>query len=290
MTKIDVYDISPQKFEELAFRFLQDQGDLTELEGLSSGIIDSGYDFSATLKDAGKSPCKIAIEAKHRRKLSKQDLYNISEAAERIKVNFNGFILITSAKLTQEEQDLLERLIRNSGYTFIKIYQDITFEVLTRASNRKAAAEIARSKKSEMMNLAFGVLAVIASLTASTSNIISYFLVEGENLDTRIENVSSALDSIKNLEMHLTEIKSDMQRTQRESEAIKREYEKSQELKQLTNDQQAALRSAIGASSAPWWVKPLDYFIGFILGIGASVIASFIHERIKRNKVLNSPA
>ncbi|WP_227553602.1 hypothetical protein [Acinetobacter haemolyticus] len=81
-----------------------------------------------------------------------------------------------------------------------------------------------------------------------------------------------------------------MQKTQRESETIKREYEKSQELKQLTDDQQAAIRAAIGASSPPWWIKPLDYFFGFILGIGASVIASFIHERIKRNKALNSPA
>lgn len=289
MTKIDIYDISAQKFEELAFNFLQEQGDLTSLENLTSGKIDSGYDFSATLKDAEK-PCRIAIEAKHRRKLSKQDLYRIAETAERIKSGFDGFILITSAKLNKEEQELLERLLHSSGYTLIKIYQGITFEALTKTSNRKALEEITRSKRSEIKSLAYGIISVVVALIALTSNLIPYFLDEEKNLDTRIENVAIALESIKNLEKHLTEIKSDMQKTQRESEAIKREYEKSQELKQLTDDQQAAFRAAIGASSPPWWVKPLDYFFGFILGIGASVIASFIHERIKRNKALNSPA
>ncbi|ENX39586.1 restriction endonuclease [Acinetobacter courvalinii] len=289
MIKIDIYDISAQKFEELAFNFLKEQKDLTSLENLTSGKIDSGYDFSATLKDA-KKPCKIAIEAKHRRKLSKQDLYRIAETAERIKSGFDGFILITSAKLNEEEQELLKRLLLSSGYTLIKIYQGVTFEALTKTSNPRARAEIINSKKSEIKNLAFGIISSILALIASTSNLIPYFLDEDKNLDTRIENVANALESIKSLEKHLTEIKSDMQKTQRESETIKREYEKSQELKQLTDDQQAAIRAAIGASSPPWWIKPLDYFFGFILGIGASVIASFIHERIKRNKALNSPA
>ena len=289
MTKIDIYDISAQKFEELALNFLQEQGDLTSLENLTSGKIDYGCDFSATLKDTAK-PCRIAIEAKHRRKLSKQDLYRIAETAERIKSGFDGFILITSAQLNKEEQELLERLIHSSGYTFIRIYQGITFETLTKTSNRKALEEIKRSKISEIKSLASGIMAVVVALIALTSNLIPYFLDEEKNLDTRIENVASALESIKDLEKNLTEIKSDMQKTQRESETIKREYEKSQELKQLTDDQQAAFRAAIGASSPPWWVKPLDYFFGFILGIGASVIASFIYERIKRNRALNSPA
>ncbi|MGB5886179.1 MAG: restriction endonuclease [Acinetobacter venetianus] len=289
MIKIDIYDISVEKFEELAFNFLQEQKDLTSLENLTSGKIDSGYDFSATLKDAEK-PCKIAIEAKHRRKLSKQDLYRIAETAERIKSGFDGFILITSAKLNEEEQELLKKLLLRSGYTLVKIYQGVTFEALTKTSNSKARADIIKSKRSEIKNLAFGIISIILTLIASTSSLITNFLDEDKNLDTRIENVANALESIKSLEKHLTEIKSDMQKTQRESEIIKREYEKSQELKQLTDDQQAAIRAAIGASSPPWWIKPLDYFFGFILGIGASVIASFIHERIKRNKALNSPA
>ncbi|HDZ8832673.1 restriction endonuclease [Aeromonas sp. 602200] len=289
MTKIDIYDISAQKFEELAFNFLQEQGDFTTLENLTSRRSDAGYDFSATTKDQEKTQ-KIAIEAKHRRKLSKQDLYRIAENADRIKSNFDGFILITSAKLNKEEQQLLEKLIKSSGYTITKIYQDITFEALTKTSNQKAAEDIIRARRTKMKSLAYSILSIIAVLIALTSNTIPYFVEEGKNLDTRIDNVANALESIKNLEKYLTEIKSDMQKTQRESENIKREYEKSQELKQLTNDQQAAFRAAIGASSPPWWVKPLDYFFGFILGIGASVIASFIHERIKLNKALNSPA
>lgn len=287
MTKIDIYDISPQNFEELAFNFIKEQDELTSLENLTSGKSDSGYDFSGTLKDAEK-PCRIAIEAKHRRKLSKQDLYRIAEAAERIKSAFDGFILITSAKLNKEEQELLKRLLHSSGYTLIKIYEGITFEALTKTSNSKALEEITKSKRSKIRSLAYGIISVILTLIAS--NLTPYFLNEEKSLDTRIENVASALENINNLEKHLNEIKSDMQKTQRESEIIKREYEDSQELKQLTDDQHAAFRAAIGASTPPWWVKPLDYFFGFILGIGASVIASFIHERIKQNKALNSPA
>lgn len=292
MTKIDIYDISPQKFEELAFSFLQEQSDLGSLENLTSGKINSGYDFSAVLNHSNKS-FKIAIEAKHRRKLTKQDLHKIAESAARIKGNFDGFILVTSAELTHEEQNLLTSLIQRSGYVFVKIYQSITFESLTAASNPQAVNEIIESKKTERTNFVYGFSSLVAGLVGLVFSVLSYlpyFQAEENSLDTRIENVASALESIKSLEKHLTEIKLDMQKTQRESEAIQKEYEKSQTLKQLTNEQLIAIRSAIETSSPPWWAKPLDYIFGFILGIGASVIASIIQEKIKRNRALNSPA
>lgn len=286
---IDIYDISPQKFEELAFSFLQKQSEIDCLENISKRSPDQGFDFTAKLKEE-ISTCKVAIEVKHRRKLSKEDLRKIALTANSIKLNFDGFILITSAKLTKDEQAFLEELIRGSGYKFIKIYQNITFESLTKTSNPEALEEIIQLNKSEKRRLTYGVASVAITLLALYLNLTPYFFSEEIILDDRIENVENALNSIKNLELYLKEIRSDMKDTQRETEAIKREYEKSLELKELTESQQNALRAAIGAASPPWWVKPLDYFFGFILGIGASVVASIIHERIKRNRILNAPA
>lgn len=289
MANIDIYDISPQKFEELAFDFLKNQSSLENLENFSSGSPDHGFDFSATFKEE-QNTTRVAIEAKHRKRLSRDDLRKIALSASLIKINFDGFILITSAKLTQDEQVYLENLIRKSGYTFIKIYQNITLETLTRAIDPNALEEVIESKQLEIKRLTYSSALVVTILLIFFSNLIPHVFTEEKVLDARIENVENALYSIKNLEAHLTEIKSDMKNTQRETEAIKREYERSLELKQLTDSQQDALRAAIGAASPPWWIKLLDYFFGFILGIAASVIAGVIHERIKRNRILNSPA
>ncbi|MBD2837111.1 restriction endonuclease [Pseudomonas sp. JM0905a] len=293
MNEIDIYDISPKKFEELALSFLKEQGDLTAFGEIKPGNLNSRYDFSATLNDKDGKPRRVAIEAKHRRNLTIQDLHKIAETAALMKEDFDDFIFITSAKLAQDKQELLTGLVQKSGYSLVKIYQNVTFESLTRASNSQAVNEIIESKKSERTHFVYGSASIAAGLAGALISVITnlpYFQAEEKNIDSRIENVASALDSIKSLEKHLSEIRADMQKTQHESEIIKREYEKSQALKQLTDDQLTALRSAIGASSPAWWVKPLDYIFGFVLGIGASVVASIIYERFKRNKALNSPA
>lgn len=289
MKNIDIYDLSQQKFEELALSFLQEQVDLISVEFPAPGKFDYGYDFSAKLNKKNETQLKIAIEAKHRKRLSKLDLNRIADSAAKIKGDFEGFILITSAKLSQDEQDFLTNRIQMAGYSFIRIYQGITFESLAKASNNKTIEKIIKSKKTEKLSLILGSIAIAASLATIIPNFTPY-IEEKKDLDARIGSVVGALDNIKNLEKQLFEIKTDMQKTQRESQKIQQEYEKSQALKLLTKDQQNALRAAIGVSIPPWWSKPLDYLLGFIVGIGASVVASIIHDKIKRNRVLNSPA
>lgn len=289
MKNIDIYDLSQQKFEELALNFLQEQVDLISVEFPGPGKFDSGYDFSAKLNKKNETQLKIAIEAKHRKRLSKQDLNRIADSAAKIKGEFEGFILITSAKLSQDEQDFLTSLIQLAGYSFIRIYQGITFESLAKASNNKTIEKIIKSKKTEKLRLFLGSITIATSLATLVAGLTPY-IEEKKDLDARIGSVVGALDNIKNLEKQLFEIKTDMQKTQRESEKIQQEYEKSQALKLLTKDQQNALRAVIGVSNPPWWSKPLDYLLGFIFGIGASIVASIIHDKIKRNRVLNSPA
>ncbi|WP_409318852.1 hypothetical protein, partial [Pseudomonas sp. KCJK9016] len=201
---------------------------------------------------------------------------------------FEGFILITSAKLSMEEQDTLKRLLQHLGYTFIKIYQGITFESLANTKNNVTLKEIRKSKKTEKISLFLGTISILSTLAILFTSFTPYIQKE-KNLDARIGSVIGALNNIKSLEDQLLEIKSDMEMTQIESERIQREYEKSQTLKHLTDDQKTALRETFGISTIPWWSKPLDYILGFILGIAASVVASVIYDRMKRNKALNSP-
>lgn len=251
-----------------------------------------GYDFKSFVKDEAGKQHHAAVEVKHRRNLSRKDLKRIAHNAERIKADFEGFILITSAVVNPDDIAHFMDELNNIGYSLVRVYQKVNIDQALNLHNSFMAQKIYKSKEKEKKSLFFAWLSMIITFLGLSISIYSYVAPQYENdsgLDSRIKNVEGALQSIKSLEKYLTDIKSDMNQTHLESKMIQAEYEKSQVLKEMTESQIDAVRDALGQNKTPWWLKFLDYILAFILGIAASVVASNIHDRIKRNRELNSP-
>ena len=96
-------------------------------------------------------------------------------------------------------------------------------------------------------------------------------------LGSRIESVESAISSLKTLESELEGMKSDMKDTAVATEAIKSEYEKAKELEKLTDKQLSRIRSAV-VPEKTLIESAGEWFIGFVSGVAASILAAFIHS------------
>jgi hypothetical protein len=292
MSTIDIYDLSGKKFEELALDFIQRQDDLSVIYTPENQYQDLGYDFKSFVKDDSGKQHNAAVEVKHRRNLSKKDLKRIAYNAERIKADFEGFILITSAVVNPDDIAYFMDVLNDIGYSLVRVYQKVNIDQALDLHSSFMAQKIFKSKEREKKNLLFAWFSMIITFLGLSISIYSYVDPQYENdsgLDSRIKNVEGALQSIKSLEKYLSDIKNDMKQTHLESKIIQTEYEKSQVLKEMTESQISAVRDALGQNKTPWWLKFLDYILAFILGIAASVVASNIHDRIKRNRELNSP-
>jgi hypothetical protein len=293
MSNIDIYDLSGKKFEELALDFIQRQDDLSVIYTPENQYSDLGYDFKSFVKDDTGMQHNAAVEVKHRRSLSRKDLKRIAYNAERIKVDFEGFILITSAVINHDDLAFFMGLLNDIGYSLVRVYQKANIDQALDLNSSFMAQKIYKSKVKEKKNLTFAWFSIIITFLSLSISIYSYVAPQYENdsgLDSRIQNVEGALQSIKSLEKYLSDIKNDMKQTHLESKMIQAEYEKSQVLKDMTESQISAVRDALGQNKSPWWLKFLDYILAFIMGIAASIVASNIHDRMKRNTELNSPA
>ncbi|ELA9373120.1 hypothetical protein QUO16_004442 [Vibrio parahaemolyticus] len=292
MNRIDIYDLSGSKFEELAKEFLHRQSDLSLIYSPENDYMDLGYDFKAIIKGHDGKQHTAAVELKHRKHFSKSDLKRLAHNAERIKNDFEGYILVTSAAISHEDMTFFMDLLNEIGFSLIRVYEKINIDKALDMQSSSMAQKIYKSKERERKSLVFAWLSIFITVLGLSISIYSYFtvpLIESTGLDSRIEKVEGALQSIKSLESYLSDIKSDMEQTHIQTKVIQEEYEKSQVLKELTESQLNAVRGALDQNRTSWWLKLFDYFLAFILGIAASVVASNIHERIKRNKELNSP-
>ncbi|MFO4671544.1 hypothetical protein [Vibrio cholerae] len=293
MSNIDIYDLSGRKFEELALDFLQKQDDLSVIYAPENEYQDLGYDFKSFVKDDDGKQHNAAVEVKHRRNLRRSDLKRIAHNAERIKGEFEGFILVTSAVVNPDDITYFMDMLNNLGYSLVRVYQKNNIDQALDLQSSFMAQKIYKSKEKEKRNLAYAWFSMLIAILGLSFSIYSYIAPTQNNeggLDSRIKNVEGALHNIKSLEKYLSEIKSDMEKTHLQSKKIQAEYEKSQVLKEMTDSQINAVREALGQDQTSWFMKILDYVLAFILGIAASVVASNIHDRIKRNKELDSPA
>lgn len=99
-------------------------------------------------------------------------------------------------------------------------------------------------------------------------------------LDVGIQNVTSALQSLNDLEQQLIALKSDMAETERARVAIMLEYSKAKELEKLTDEQMAAVKNAVKHQTWREWLA--DYLSAFLLGVASSIIATLLWEKFTR--------
>ncbi|MEO0374187.1 MAG: hypothetical protein AAF329_06055 [Cyanobacteria bacterium P01_A01_bin.17] len=105
---------------------------------------------------------------------------------------------------------------------------------------------------------------------------------QDNNLSKQIEEVEDAINDLRGLEEYLEETKNKIIITQQSKDEIEDEYRKAQELEKLTTQQIDAISLAINKRTFRDIAK--DYVLGFILGIGSSIVASYIFNFLTKNR------
>ena len=89
---------------------------------------------------------------------------------------------------------------------------------------------------------------------------------------------------MRDLEKYLSDIKQDMQATQKATEIINEKHAQAKELEKLTSAQLAALQETLQTRNWKW--TALNYVLGFVLGVASSLVASVLYARWRQRKAI----
>lgn len=274
-----IYYLQPEAFEMLVVQLLQADG----YKVTANLELHSKVDCIAT-KD-GKS---FGVIIKHRRVLSSQDVNQVT-LDRSSETEIKDLLLVTSAQLTADQTATL--LKAQLGHDFKIIAFDNLQELISKHTElTEQFMDMARSRNYfELLKfLAAGSIAILIIIYASYKGYHAFRAINNK-LQTpanNIQAVESALESIRNLEQHLKEMKEDMILTESATREINKKYSDAKELEKLTDVQLQALKQTL--QSEQWWKTLLNYALGFVLGVASSIMASVIHDRWKQQRALQS--
>lgn len=274
-----LYQLTPSEFEQLAGRLLASEG-IGKVNYVGGGI-DSGVDF------VGEQDGEIiAVEVKHReRPLSANELRKIVGRLKSSRYNPSRLVFVTSAKVSDSTKSSFNQ---NDPTARLRIIdRDEVLRILSTDAGLQDGLIANAVKRTRRLTLEFWggtILSILSIGIAFSSSMLLIFKPTPPPLTQRIETVESAISNLKNLENELIGIKKEMIQTERAAGLIKREYEDAKQLQQLTDEQFAAVRSALEKSS--WHKTLLDSALGFSLGVGSSLAANVIQARAKQKRVL----
>jgi hypothetical protein len=276
----NLYDLSPQEFEQLVARYLQTEG-LSNVD-IVGGQDDQGVDISAT-KD-GKP---VVAQVKHTRKVSPK---SVREEIARILAGAyepTEIVYATSAEVPTAIRNEIEQPIKGVQIRLIDGEEILAAIRQKPQIGSTTIAKAANRKWWQDANLIFGLLGVFISVIAFAVDASSEMgsLFRDAPLNERIETVENAIGNLKDLEQQLTDIKTDMEETRRAKAAIEADYEKAKQLEKLTDDQLNSIKLAL--TSQAWWQTILNYVFGFILGVASSLVASVIYARWQLRRAIN---
>ena len=274
-----LYQLTPSEFEQLAGRLLASEG-IGKVNYVGGGI-DSGVDFIG--EQNGEI---IAVEVKHReRPLSANELRKIVGRLKSSRYNPSRLVFVTSAKVSDSTKSSFNE---NDPTARLRIIdRDEVLRILSADAGLQDGPIANAEKRTRRLTLEFWggtILSILSIGIAVSSSMSLIFKPTPPPLTQRIETVESAIGNLKNLENELIGIKKEMIQTERAAGLIKREYEDAKQLQQLTDEQFAAVRSALEKSS--WQKTLLDSALGFSLGVGSSLAANVIQARAKQKRVL----
>jgi hypothetical protein len=272
--KYQLYDLTPQKFEEFCADLLNAEYQFDKFF-ITNGPNDNGVDILAL-----KGLKKLAVQIKHRYKIHASQLGEEIERYKSLLEFHHEFIYLTSAPLSKE-------VIVNFGSDKIRIIsQREIFEMLDKHTDVAQRYFAVVEKKIQETRRWFSA-SVIGSVLSIMISLLTLFLENQSKekpLTERINNVEQALNGIKALEQDLESIKSDMIETNLENKRILAEYERMKGLEDIVNEKKESLISVLNYQ--PWYEKALNYFLGIITGVFTSIVASILYERWKLRREL----
>jgi hypothetical protein len=274
-----IYELSEEEFEKFVFELLREAG-FSNVRTRERAVGRLGG-FLAELADE-----PVGIEVKHRKTISPTEFKRVIEDYFLRENLPRHLVLVTSAKITSVHTSILETFSPNLRVTIfgldelqnlISIHADIAKRILGRARLRLAFNNFL---------IVFTMVLLLVVLVNPMFPLIEPFPKQTPPLDRRIQNVESALRSIRDLEVYLDKIKEDMVATERATKEINEHYAKAKELQKLTDDQIEVLKQTL--QTERWWKTLMNYGIGFVLGTAASLLAGILHARWKHRKALKS--
>ncbi|MEM6673468.1 MAG: restriction endonuclease [Planctomycetota bacterium] len=274
--KIDLHKLSRSEFARLCFDLLKKRG-FSDLELTEKG---RGAEILGTHNSE-----RIAAKVKHTRQLIIPSVIGNVEKFESMPSPPARVLILTSATVSTAQRSQVssaqlgtpvELIGRDDIIDFIKQQPALLDSHIKPAQRRNAR---------QLRELSFSVLAGILSILAALSSVFSMFRAPDRgSLQDRIQGVESALTSLKTLEQDLTKIKKDMVATEEAARVIEQEYERAKELEAITSEQYDSIRDALRTRS--WKLTILDYGLGFILGVAASVAASVLLSWVRQRRAL----
>lgn len=274
--KGDLYNLRPEEFEKFCADVLRGAG-YTEVSEVG-GQRDQGVDIIA--KKSGET---FAVQVKHtKRPLRRGEIEKIAERIQHSTYKVDRALLMTSSPV-----DSLPKIDISTDLPITILGPE---QILTLLSEHSVIVdhtlrEALKRRRYQLTAFSLAILGVIISAVGLISD--SYPSRQSSalpNLETRIKSVDGALEGIKGLEDHLTQIKSDMETTAAESKQIRAEYEKALQLKILTADQLAMMKKVLKEES--WQQRLSNYLLGFLLGIASSITASIIYALFQQHRAL----
>lgn len=277
-----LFELQPDEFEKLCLRLLETLGFkmITKMKP-SIGV---GFDFQGQLYENDKVK-NAAIIIKHKLELSKEDILKISSDFFRIGTFNDIFVLITSSKITDSIQEIADNYLKKKGEIRI-IDQDEMLSLIN--DSLEIVDDFFSSIKKKLyrkkIELSLSIVGTIIGIIGVIISSLQKFVLVREPLDVRINKVESAINSIKDLESYLKDIKTEMIEKEKSTKLINEEYKKAKVLEALTKEQLETIRLALKTQNLKDII--FNLFMGFILGIGSSFLASILNEKRKHYRAL----
>lgn len=289
-TKYPLYELTPEVFERLCFDLLA-----RSYQGFDFGIFgpepgpDKGVDFVGTKDEAGKH-VKVAVEIKHRTSLHPDGLRLFLQRFADYFSDFDELVIVTSSPITKTHREFVSLpSLKEKGVNVRLIGQSDIFELLEK--NQDIAARYFDKVRDKVRKRKYAeYLSVLASVASVIGLILSLYSYnnheETTSLDRQIDSVEMALKGVRSLEGSLSDLKGELTKTSKESEQIKKEYEEALKLKSVTADQLKQIRKAVSSQTNSEIV--FNYLLGFLLGVGSSILGAVIYDRIRRFRALQN--
>ena len=229
----------------------------------------------------------IAIEVKHWMRFNLQLLQkDIKKRISNIGT-YKILLYVTSAPLNSDQLDKFQDLCDEHSSIDIKIIsQNEICSLLDKDSEivKKYFGPIKRKLKVQKVLATISIVATVVSVLGILFPQVFDSYQKQQTLGDRIIKVEKALSNINDLEKYLRDLEKEMIDTEKSINQIKNEYKQAQVLKNLTKEQLESLSFALNKTQ--WYDGILNQFLGFILGVAASILGSIIIDKYKKRKLL----
>lgn len=284
-----LYELSAEEFERLCVDLL-----MADDPNLNISTIESPRWIDAVgTRRTGKESRSLAIEASHRTVFHPEGLQLFLERMSSETRKFDEYIFVTSSPISNAHLKLDKFDTEKALHGEIKVLG--REEVITLLTSHPAVASkyfrsvggrVKRRKVATILS-SFAVAISIGGLANALYSFFGSKIEPKSQLSKQVKTVEESIAGLNVLERSLVTLKIDLQQKSEESERVAKEYERAMKLKSLTAEQLEQVKKAINSQGSI--DISLNYFLGFLLGVASSVLATVITDRWKQRRALLKP-